>query len=91
MPNDEKLKPCPFCGAEVIYDFEVVGHPFDSRDCPLAYEAFGLREWNTRPLDPEWVRMQEALEAIRACYPKNSNAHRIASAALNSEVNHGTE
>jgi hypothetical protein len=34
MPND--LKPCPFCGTELVWDDEFQGHRHIDNDCYLA-------------------------------------------------------
>ncbi len=65
----EGLLPCPFCQAEVIFDHGNVGHYLDPTDCPLAYNAFDLAEWNARAPDPRIIDLEQQLEAMREVQP----------------------
>ena len=72
------LKPCPFCGSEMIYEHEVVGHPLDApADCPLAYNAFGLEEWNQRAAIASIRKDDELRDALAKCRPIVAAKERI--------------
>jgi len=63
-PRPDRPRPCPFCGAELIFEHGWWGHDRDS-DCYLAFDAIkrntDLARWNRRaPEAQAWrERMQE--------------------------------
>lgn len=42
-----KNKTCPFCGCEMLFEFEFVNHP--ASDCILSTMSFPPEAWNKRP------------------------------------------
>ena len=63
----EQLKPCPFCGSEVISDGWV---GCLNKDCDLAFSIFGVSidVWNNRPGEAKARReaLKEARDKIQA-------------------------
>lgn len=75
MPGEIELKPCPFCGARLVYVDEMMGfweHP-RSADCILAARVVDLEAgemWNCRAADGVVVAEQPPTPpAVNAVYP----------------------